>query len=393
MDFKFSDEQTQLRDALARFIRKDYSFDKRREILRSTAGYSPDVWQQFAEMGLTAIGVPEEYGGLGGSPFDTYVVMEEFGHGLVVEPYLSTIVIGAGLILRAGSGTQKTDLLPKVAAGELLLTLAHFEPESRYELNNVATLAKKTGDGYVLNGAKSVVLDGGAADKLIVSARTSGQPADAGGVSLFLVDRGAAGVSLHDYPTQDGHHAAEVTLRNLRLRADALLGREGEALPLIEHALDFGIAALCAEAVGSMTALIDATLSYIKTRKQFGVPIGTFQVLQHRMADMLIQREQARSMSYLAAAKVQSADAHERRRDLSAAKAVVGEAARFVGQQAVQLHGGIGVTDELAVSHYFKRLTMINATFGDADHHLGLFSDLIVREASASGTARSSLAA
>lgn len=378
MDFRLTDEQQQLRDTLVRFVQKDYSFEKRKAILKSKEGISRDAWKQLAEMGLTALGLPEEHGGLGGNAVDTMVVMEVFGRGLVVEPYLATIVLGAGLVNELGSESQKAAILPKVAGGEALLALAHDEPDTRYELNHVATSAKRQADHYLLSGAKTVVLHGAQADTLIVSARTAGGARDEKGISLFLVDRAAPGVSVRDYPTHDGQRAADVTLKGAR---GELLGKEGQAAGALEHARARGIAALCAEAVGSMAALVEITLSYIKTRKQFGVPIGSFQVLQHRMADMLMSVEQARSMMYLAASRADSTDVAERRRAIAAAKTLVGQAGRFVGQQAVQLHGGIGVTDEANVSHYFKRLTLINATFGDADHHLGQFSDMLVTPA------------
>jgi len=387
MDFTLSDEQQQLRDTLVRFVQKDYTFDKRKAILKSPDGYSRAAWKQLADMGLTALGLPEEHGGLPGNAVDTMVVMEVFGRGLVVEPYLATVVLGAGLVAELGSAAQQAAHLPQVAAGELLLALAHDEPGTRYELNHVAATAKTPdrstrgqaqGDGYALNGTKTVVLHGAQAGKLLVSARTSGGERDDKGISLFLVDRNAPGVTVRDYPTHDGQRAADITLKNAR---GELLGKEGQALPAIEHARARAIAALCAEAVGCMAALVEITLSYIKTRKQFGVPIGSFQVLQHRMADMLMSVEQARSMMYLAANRADSKDVADRRRAIAAAKALVGQAGRFVGQQAVQLHGGIGVTDEVNVSHYFKRLTLINATFGDADHHLGQFSDLLVTPA------------
>jgi alkylation response protein AidB-like acyl-CoA dehydrogenase len=386
MDFTLTDEQQQLRDTLARFVQKDYAFEKRKAILKSKDGYSREAWQQLAEMGLTALGLPEEYGGLAGNAVDTMVVMEVFGRGLVVEPYLATVVLGAGLVAQAGSEAQKKTILPAVAEGQLLLAFAHDEPGVRYELTRVTTSAKKQGDpgsgsgagGYALNGAKTVVLHGAQAGKLIVSARTSGGERDASGISLFLVDAQAPGVTLRDYPTHDGQRAAELTLKGAR---GELLGKEGQAAALVEWAVARGIAALCAEAVGNMAALVELTLSYIKTRKQFGVPIGSFQALQHRMADMLMYTEQARSMMLLAAGKADSPDAADRDRSIAAAKAFIGQAGRYVGQQAVQLHGGIGVTDEANVSHYFKRLTLINATFGDADHHLGRFSDTLLAPA------------
>jgi alkylation response protein AidB-like acyl-CoA dehydrogenase len=378
MDFKLTDEQQQLRDTLVRFVQKDYGFEQRKAILKSPEGISRAAWKQFAEMGLTALGLPEAHGGIAGNAVDTMVVMEVFGRGLVVEPYLATVVLGAGLVAELGSDAQQSAILPKVAEGAILLALAHDEPNTRYELNHVAATAKKQGDGYVLNGSKTVVLHGAQADTLLVSARTSGAERDDKGISLFLVDRKGAGVAVRDYPTHDGQRAADVTLKNAR---GELLGREGQALPAIEHARARGIAALCAEALGNMAALVELTLSYIKTRKQFGVPIGSFQALQHRMADMLMSMEQARSMTYLAASKADSKDVADRRRAISAAKALIGQAGRFVGQQAVQLHGGIGVTDEASVSHYFKRVTLINATFGDADHHLGRFSDALLTPA------------
>jgi alkylation response protein AidB-like acyl-CoA dehydrogenase len=388
MDFKLTEEQEQLRDTLVRFVQKEYAFEKRKAILKSKDGFSRGAWKQLAEMGLTALGLPEAHGGLPGNAVDTMVVMEVFGRGLVVEPYFATIVLGADLVAHAGSAEQQAAILPKVAEGAHLLAFAHGEPGSRYDLTQIATTAKKQGEGYLLNGAKSVVLHGAQADTLIVSARTSGKEGDEKGISLFLVERNAPGLSVHDHPTHDGQRAADLALKNAR---GTLLGREGQGAALVERAVTRGCAALCAEAVGNMAALVELTLAYIKTRKQFGVPIGAFQVLQHRMADMLMQTEQARSMMYLAATKADAADPAERRRAIAAAKALVGQAGRFVGQQAVQLHGGIGVTDEASVSHYFKRLTLINATFGDADHWLGAFSDALLEAAAA--PARKSAAA
>lgn len=366
MNFNFSEEQQQLRDTLDRYVRKDYGFEKRRGILHSDSGWSAEVWAQLADLGVLAVGLPEEHGGLGGGPFDTLLVMEALGRGMVVEPYLATVVLGAGLVARAGSEAQQAEILPAVASGERRLALAHYERGGRYDLSRIETAARRDGDGWVLDGHKSVVLHGAAADTLLVSAKTPS------GISLFLVDAKAAGVTRRDTPAQDGHRVAEVALKGAR---GELVGAEGKALPQIELALDHAIAALCAEAVGGMGALIEATVGYLKTRKQFGVPIGSFQALQHRAVEMYLHAEQARSMSYLAADKLGASDAAERRRAISGAKVLVGNAARYVGQQAVQLHGGIGVTDELAVGHYFKRLTMITLLLGDADHHLALFSE------------------
>ena len=372
MDFNYTDEQNALRDTLSRFIAKDYPFEARRALAKSADGFSRDHWKQFAELGLLALPFPEDFGGMNGNAVDTMLVMEAFGRGLVLEPYLATVVVAGHLIRDAGSAAQKEALLPSIASGELMLALAHYERGARYEVSRVDTAAKADGGGWTLSGAKGVVLGGGAADKLLVSAGTGK------GISLFLVDAKAPGVAVRSYMTQDGARAAEVRLDNVSVGADAIVGAQDGALPAIERALDYGIAALCAESVGIMAALDEATLEYLKTRKQFGQPIGRFQALQHRMVDMVIATEQARSMAMMAAVKADSTDAAERRRALSAARAYIGQQARFVGQQAVQLHGGMGVVDELNVSHWFKRLTMINATFGDVDHHLGLFSDTLL---------------
>jgi len=375
MDFELRPEQEQLRDMLQRYVRKDYTFEARRRIVKSPGGYSREVWKGLAELGLTGIGIPEEHGGFGGDPVDTFVVMEAIGTGLVVEPYLATVVLGAGLVRDAGSAAQKDAILPAVASGETLLALAHYEPGGRFELDAVATTARKTSSGYVLNGSKAVVLGGEAADKLIVSARLSSGGRGEGAFSLFIVPADAHGLTRKGYPTRDGQRAADVTLDEVPVDANALLGGEGEGLALVEHAIDRAIAALCAEAVGCMDALNAQTLEYLKTRKQFGVAIGTFQALKHRMADMFIAAAQSRSLAYLAAMRSAEPDRLVRSRAIAAAKAFIGKSARTVGHGAVQLHGGMGVVDELVVSHYFKRLTAINTTFGDAQHHLARFSD------------------
>ena len=372
MDFNYTEEQLALQDTLRRFIAKDYPFEHRRALVKSADGFDRSVWKTFADFGILALPFHEDFGGLNGNAVDTMLVMEMLGRGLALEPYVSTVVLCGGLIRDAGSAAQKEELLPAIAGGELMLALAHFEPGARYELDHVATTATAAGSGWQLNGAKAVVLGAPSADKLIVSAR------DDKGLSLFLVDAKARGVTLRAYPTQDGARAADLKLANVTVGADALIGTAGGALPIIERAIDYANAALCAEAVGIMSALNEVTLEYLKTRKQFGVPIGKFQALQHRMADMVIATEQARSMATLAAVRVDSADAAERSRSVAAAKAYVTQSARLVGQQAVQLHGGMGVVDELNVAHYFKRLTMIGLTFGDADYHLGRFSDTLL---------------
>jgi len=372
MDFNYTEEQLALQDTLRRFIARDYPFEHRRALANSADGFDRAAWKTFADFGILALPFHEDFGGLNGNAVDTMLVMEMLGRGLALEPYVPTVVLCGGLIRDAGSTAQKEELLPAIAGGELMLALAHFEPGARYELDHVATTATAAGSGWQLDGAKAVVLGAPSADKLIVSAR------DGKGISLFLVDAKAPGVTLRAYPTQDGARAADIRLTKVTVGADALMGAAGGALPAIERAVDYANAALCAEAVGIMSALNEITLEYLKTRKQFGVPIGKFQALQHRMADMVIATEQARSMATLAAVRVDSTDAAERSRSVAAAKAYVTQSARVVGQQAVQLHGGMGVVDELNVAHYFKRLTMIGLAFGDADYHLGRFSDTLL---------------
>ncbi len=382
MDFEFTEEQNALRDALTRQLERSYGFDKRKQIVASDIGISDKVWQQLAELGALAVALPEAHGGLGGNAVDTMVVMHALGRRLVVEPYLPTVVLGAGLLLDAGGGADseahRAALLPGVASGEKYLALAHDEADARYHLSYVKTQARRDGDDFIVDGTKGVVLGGEAAHQLIVSARTSGGPDDAAGITLFIVDPKHPGVERRGYRTQDSHRAADVILRGVRLPARAVLGEVGGGHALLERATERAIAAVCAESLGLMEVLLDLTGSYVKTRKQFGVPIGTFQALQHRLADMLMRVEQARSMTYLAANTVDSSDAEHRRRTFAAAKAIVAQAARFVGQQAIQLHGGIGTTDEAQVSHYFKRLTVLELAFGDADHHLGRYSDLMI---------------
>ena len=372
MDFNFTQEQQQFADALRRWVDKDYGFETRKKIVHSEAGVSDEAWATLVELGMTALPVPEEQGGFNGTAIDMMVVMQEMGRGLVIEPYLAT-VIGTEFLKRAGG---QESLLEQVAGGEAKLASALGEKQSRYELFDVAVTAKADGGGYVLNGTKSVVIHGAQADHLIVSARTGGAQRDTDGISLFVVPADAAGVTRRDYRTIDCQHAADVTFDNVKLPASALLGKAGAGWAILDAVSDYAIALLCAEAVGAMEALNGATLEYLKTRQQFGVPLGKFQALQHRMADMYMEMEQARSMATLVAVKVSSDDDNERRRIASAAKARVGQAMKYVGQQAVQLHGGMGVTDELPAAHHFKRLTMIEASFGDTDHHLARFASL-----------------
>jgi alkylation response protein AidB-like acyl-CoA dehydrogenase len=369
MDFNFTEEQKQFADALRRWIDKDYSFEHRNKIVYSERGVSDEAWATLAELGMTALPIPEEQGGFNGSAVDMMVVMHELGRGLVVEPYFAT-VLGAEFLKRAGGNGA---LLERIAGGDLKLACALHERQSRYDLFDVATTAAPSAGGYVLNGVKTVVVHGAQAGVLIVSARTGDVQRDRDGISLFAIPSDADGITIRDYRTIDNQRAADITFANVQVPASAVLGKIGAGWDILDAVSDYGSALLCSEAVGAMEALNAATLEYLKTRQQFGVPIGKFQALQHRMADMFMHLEQARSMAMLAAAKVASTDAAERRRTVSAAKARVGQALKFVGQQAVQLHGGMGVTNELPAAHYFKRLTMIELTLGDTDHHVMRF--------------------
>jgi pimeloyl-CoA dehydrogenase small subunit len=374
MNFDLSEEQQLLADTIKRFVATHYSFDARTKILASPTGYGEDVWAAMAEMGLLSLPFASEHGGFGGSAVDVMVVMEAIGEGLLVEPYLATVALGGQFVQRAGTAEQQRRLLPDVVMGKKKLAFAHTERAARYHLGRVAMGAKRAAGGWVLDGDKVAVLHGGAADTLVVSARTSGRETDHDGISLFLVDRSAPGVTLCEHRTLDNLRIADIRFAGVRLGADGLLGREGSALPLIEEVVDYATALLCAEAVGAIRYANETTLDYLKTRRQFGVPIGSFQALQHRMVDMFISYEQARSMACLACVKVDTAEPDERRRVVSAAKIKIADACRHVSQESVQLHGGMGMTEELKVSHTFRRLTSIAQMFGDAEHHLERFA-------------------
>jgi len=369
MRFDLDPEHQQLADMVQRFLAKEYGFEERRRIARSPEGWSRGVWMKLAEMGLLGVQIPEAQGGMGPDPVATLVTLTALGKALLLEPFLSSAVMGAALVRALGPPS----LLAAMASGERIVVLAHGEPGARHDLAHVATTAERGGRGWILRGQKAVVSHAPAADVLLVSARTAGDVEDPAGISLFAVRREAPGVTLTSYPTLDGHRAGDVAFADVEVPADALLGESGRAFPALAATFDLGVAGLCAEATGVLQATLDATLAYTRTRKQFGVAIGTFQALQHRMADMLMHVEQARSMGYLAAMRAGEGDARERRRIVSAAKVVVGQACRFVGQQAIQLHGGMGVTDELPVSHLFKRLVAIEISLGDTDHHLEQF--------------------
>jgi pimeloyl-CoA dehydrogenase small subunit len=376
MDFELSDDQTLLRDSVGRVLDDAYGqFERRKTYAAEPKGWSESLWRQYAELGLLGLPFAESEGGFGGGPVETMLVMEAIGRALALEPYLATVVIGGAFLRLGGTPAQRARLVPHVIDGSLRLAFAHVERQARYDLADVATVARRDGDGFVLSGAKGVVLHGDSAEMLIVSARTGGGRRDRAGIGLFLVDSDSAGVSRRGYATQDGLRAAEVALDGVRVAAEAVLGLPDDAMPLIEQVADIALAAVCAEAVGAMQAAQQTTVEYLKTRQQFGTTIGGFQALQHRAADMLVALELARSMAMYAAMMAESADAAERRVALAAAKVQVNESARAIGQAAMQLHGGIAMTREYKVGHYFKRLTMIENFFGDTDHHLRRVAD------------------
>lgn len=373
MDFRLSDEQRMLQDTVSRLVREQYSFETRMKLMDSEPGFSRDLWRQYAEVGLLAIGLSEDAGGFGGG-IELMLVAQELGRGLVLEPYLACVVLSGCLIDKAASAEQKEDLLGRMSAGELIVAFAHGEPESRYDLAHVGTRAEQSGAGWKLDGNKSVVLHGEHADLLIVSARVSGDVRDRDGIGLFLVDPKADGVRTRGYQTIDGQRAAEISLDGVSVDQAAVLGEPGQAYSVIDYAVGRGIVALCAEAVGAMEVTNELTLDYLKTRTQFGVPIGSFQVLQHRMVDMQMALEQSRSMAILAASRVEP-ESSDREQVLSAAKYYIGKAGRFISEQAIQMHGGIGMTWEYSMAHYAKRLVMIDHQLGDTDFHLERFAN------------------
>ena len=373
MDFDFNDDQRLLKDSVDRLVADRYKFEQRKTYAAEADGWSRAMWAQYAELGLLGLPFAEAHGGFGGGAVETMVVMEAFGRGLVLEPYFATVVLGGGLIRHGGSAAQQDMILPKVAAGEMLLAFAHLERHSRYNLADVTTTAVRNGDGWVLTGEKSLVLHGDVADRLLVTARVSGGPRERAGVGLFLVDAHGPGVSRRGYATQDGLRAAEISL--VAAHGEAV-GDPEAALGFVERTVDEAIAALMAEAVGVMQEMHETTVDYLKTRKQFGRAIGEFQVLQHRAVDMYVALEQARSMALYATVMAAEADPVARRRAMSAAKVQIGRSGRTIGQEAVQLHGGIAMTMEYKVGHYFKRMTMIELLFGNTDTHLSEVADL-----------------
>ncbi|WP_043339701.1 acyl-CoA dehydrogenase family protein [Belnapia moabensis] len=373
MDFDLTEEQRLLQDSVARLLGDKYGFEQRKAYMKSADGWSREVWSQYAELGLLGLPFGEDEGGFGGGPVETLIVAEQIGRYITLEPWMSTVVIGGGFLRHGASQELRNELVPQVASGEMLLAFAQVERQSRYDLFDVATTAKKDGDGWVINGRKGYVVHGDSADRLIVTARTAGGQRDHKGIGVFLVDAKGPGVERRGYRTVDGQRAAEVEFSGAR--AVAVLGNPEDGLPLVDQVVDECIAALAGEAVGAMQAAHDMTIDYMKTRQQFGRPIGSFQALQHRAADMLVALEQSRSMSYFAAMSAAERNPAERRKAMAAVKVQIGRSARFVGQQSIQLHGGIAMTIEYAAGHYFKRLTVNDAMFGDADHYVRYLSE------------------
>jgi pimeloyl-CoA dehydrogenase small subunit len=375
MDFNFTSEQDQLRDTVAKLVAQKYDFDTRRKVAKSEAGWRPEMWSQFAELGLLGASFTEAEGGFGSGPIEAMIISEEFGKGLVIEPYLQTVVIGGNFFRHGGTDAQREEHIAGIIGGETRFAFAYSEPKSRFDLHDVSTTAKKDGAGFTLNGHKAVVIGAPFATHLIVTARTAGGQRDANGVTVFLVAKNAKGVSTRDYPTVDGLRASEVYFENVSVGADAVIGKVDAGLPLVESVVDNAIAALCAEAVGCFKVLNEATITYAKQRKQFGQPIANFQVLQHRMVDMFMAAEQATSMTYMVTLKLDEAD-KARKLAASAAKVQIGKSGKLISQDAVQIHGGMGMTDELNVGHYFKRVTMIESQFGNTDWHLRRYTEL-----------------
>ena len=376
MDFSFSDEQTLLKESVSRFITNDYGFESRQKHSRSDAGYSLENWQTFAELGWLGVPFSENHGGFGGGAVETMLMMEEFGKGLVVEPYLATVVACGSALNDFGSEDQKSSFIPEIIDGSKLWALAFAEPQGRFNLADLTTTATASNGSYLLSGHKSVVINGPNANFFIVSVRTSGEQRDETGISLFIIPSDAKGLSKRDYPTVDGQRASELILDNVELDEASRLGEEGQGLNILQQAIDFATLAIGSEAVGCMEVLYKDTVEYCKNREQFGQPIGKFQVLQHRMVDMFMEHEQSKSLMFMAAMRWDEGYGAEAQKAVSAFKVQVGKSGKFVGQSAVQLHGGMGMTDELNIGHYFKRLTIIDTMFGNVDHHLKRFGSL-----------------
>ena len=375
MDFTFNEEQSLIQDQVDQFVQKEYDWETRQSLSNSDLGFGDDNWQKFAELGWLGISVSEESGGFGGSSIESMLIMEAFGKGLVVEPFLETVIMSASLIDDHGTKEQKSSILEQAIAGKMHLALAYAEPQSRFNLSDVVTVAKADGDNYILNGYKSVVMNGPSANKVIVSARTSGSQLDEDGITLFIVDSDCEGIEKTNYKTVDGRRASDINIENVTVSRENIVGEVNGGFQLLDSAIDKAILAISAEAVGAMEVLYKTTVEYTKTREQFGTAIGKFQVLQHRMVDMFMEYEQCKSLLYMATMKHEEG-ASDAKKAISGLKYQVGKAGKFIGQQAVQLHGGMGVTDELNVGHYFKRLTTVGTIFGNTDYHLKKYSSL-----------------
>ena len=375
MDFTFNEEQSLIQDQVDQFVQKEYDWETRQSLSNSELGFGEDNWKKFAELGWLGISVSEDSGGFGGSAIESMLIMEAFGKGLVVEPFLETVIMAGGLIDDHGSDQQKSSFLESAIAGEMHLALAYAEPQSRFNLSDVVTEAKADGDNFIINGYKSVVMNGPSADQIIVSARTSGTQLDENGISLFIIDANASGLDKTNYKTVDGRRASDLTFENVSVSKENLIGDQDKGFDILDSAIDKAILAISAEAVGAMEVLYKTTVEYTKTREQFGTAIGKFQVLQHRMVDMFMEYEQCKSLLYMATMKHEE-KAEDAKKAISGLKYQVGKAGKFIGQQAVQLHGGMGVTDELNVGHYFKRLTTVGTIFGNTDYHLKKYTSL-----------------
>jgi len=375
MDFTFNEEQSLIQDQVDQFVQKEYDWETRQALSNSDLGFGIDNWKKFAELGWLGISVSEDNGGYGGTAIESMLIMEAFGKGLVVEPFLETVIMSASLIDDHGSDQQKSSVLEPAIAGEMQLALAYAEPQSRFNLSDLVTEAKLDGDNYILNGYKSVVMNGPSANKFIISARTSGTQLDESGISLFLIDADSTGLDKTDYKTVDGRRASDLSIENVSVPKDNLIGQQDKGFEILDSAIDKAILAISAEAVGAMEVLYKTTVEYTKTREQFGTAIGKFQVLQHRMVDMFMEYEQCKSLLYMATMKHEEGSP-DAKKAISGLKYQVGKAGKFIGQQAVQLHGGMGVTDELNVGHYFKRLTTVGTIFGNTDYHLKKYTSL-----------------
>ena len=375
MNFDFTEEQTLLNNMVTSFVRDNYDWETRCSIVKTEEGWKQENWSQFAELGLLGVPFSEDHGGLGGSPTDLMIVMEQFGKGLIVEPYLPSVILAGGLITNLGSKEQTDQIVPKIISGDQRYVFAYAEHQSRFDLFDVKTSAAKDGDTYVINGLKSVVFGAGAATHIIIAARTSGDQRSKKGITLFMTEIGSEGITLQNYPTIDEYRASEVIIENLKVSKDAILGKVDEAYDVIEEEVDKSTIAACSEALGILEVLKDATTDYCKNRKQFGQPISKNQVIQFRLVDMMMEYEQAKSILYMAITSDLS-NPDERRKTVSALKSRMGKAIKFVGENAIQLHGGMGMTEEYMISHYFKRATMIGVLFGNVDYHMKRFIEL-----------------